>query len=183
MSVCSWMALQHEVHAHAGADGGDVIGAQQRQITVFAAYRSTSWRVMMYLGVIGADVIGHFAGVFQIDGILVHADGESADGLLPQHLGADGAHQRGIQAAGEQEAQRGIGVQPLIHTGDQLIADGAADGLQIIMAILRNSGQCRRSGRTCRLRSNAPAGRGRPRLHRPTRFLASLANTMPPSSR
>ena len=87
-----------------------------------------------------ADVIRHFSGVFQINGILVHANGESAD-LLPQHQRTDGAHQRGIQSAGEQEAQRSVGVQPLIHTGDQLVADGAADGLQIVMTILRNSGQ------------------------------------------
>ena len=62
---------------------------------------------------------------------LIHADGEGAD-LLAQHLGGDGAHQGGVQPAGEQEAQRGVRVQPLVHAGDQLVADVAADGVQIV---------------------------------------------------
>ena len=130
--------LAAEVHTHAGPDGGDVIGPQQGDDLLQRVQHLLAGHI--YLGVVRADVIRHFSGVFQINGVLVHADGESAD-LLAQHQGADGAHQRGIQSAGEQEAQRSVGVQPLIHTGDQLVADGAADGLQIVMAILRDGGQ------------------------------------------
>ena len=75
--------------------------------------------------VITADILCDLLGIFQVNGIFAHTDGKGAD-LLPQHQGADGAHQRGIQSAGEQEAQRSVGVQPLIHTGDQLVADGTA---------------------------------------------------------
>ena len=130
--------LAAEVHAHAGPNGGDVIGPQQGDHLFQGVQHLLAGHV--HLGMVRADVIRHFSGVFQINGILVHANGESAD-LLPQHQRADGAHQRGIQSAGEQEAQWSVGVQPLIHTGDQLVADGAADGLQIVMTILRNSGQ------------------------------------------
>ena len=130
--------LAAEVHTHAGPDGGDVIGPQQGDHLFQCIQHLLAGHI--HLGVIRADVIRHFSGVFQINGILVHANGEGAD-LLSQHQCADGAHQRGIQAAGEQETQRSVGVQPLIHTGDQLVADGAADGFQIVMAILRNGGQ------------------------------------------
>ena len=130
--------LAAEVHTHAGPDGGDVIGPQQGDHLFQRIQHLLAGHI--YLGVIRADVIRHFSGVFQINGILVHANGESAD-LLPQHQRADGAHQRGIQSAGEQEAQRGVGVQPLVHTGDQLVADGAADGFQIVMAIVRDGGE------------------------------------------
>ena len=130
--------LAAEVHAHAGPDGGDVIGPQQGDDFLQGVQHLLAGHV--HLGMVGADVVGHFPGVFQIDGVLVHADGEGAD-LLAQHQGADGAHQRGIQAAGEQEAQRGVGVQPLVHTGDQLVADGVADGFQIVMAVVRDGGK------------------------------------------
>ena len=130
--------LAAEVHAHAGPDGGDVIGPQQGDHLFQRIQHLLAGHI--YLGVIRADVIRHFSGVFQINGILVHSDGESTD-LLPQHQRADGAHQRGIQSAGEQEAQWSVGVQPLIHTGDQLVADGTADGLQIVMAVFRYCGE------------------------------------------
>ena len=37
-------------------------------------------------------LLSNFSGVFQVDGVLIHADGEGAD-LLAQNQGADGAHQ------------------------------------------------------------------------------------------
>ena len=53
------------------------------------------------------------------------------------------AHTRGVQPAGEQEAQGSVRVQPFIHRRDQLVADVAADGLQVIGGVLRDGGEIR----------------------------------------
>ena len=85
------------------------------------------------LGVVGVEIVGNLAGVFQVDGVHVHADGKGADGLF-QLPGRNGADQAGIQPAGEQKAQRRIGVQPLVHAGHQLFADVCQDGGHIVVA-------------------------------------------------
>ena len=108
--------LAHQVHADARADGGDVPGAQQLD------HRRQRLQHVLFgdddLGVFTADVVGHHPGVFQVDGVDVHADGEGADGV-GERLLRDGAHQRGIQPAGQQEADGRVGVQPLLHAVDQ----------------------------------------------------------------
>ena len=80
---------------------------------------------------VAVDVIRYLFRVFQVNGVLAHADGKGADGLfaLP---GGDGAHQRRIQSAAEQEADLGVGHQTLLHTGHQLVVDVGADRFQVI---------------------------------------------------
>ena len=56
-----------------------------------------------------ADEISGFLCIFEVDGIQVHADGERAD-LLAEELGRDRADEAGIEAAGEQEAERRVRV-------------------------------------------------------------------------
>ena len=84
---------------------------------------------------VGPQVVGHFSGVLEVDGVGVHADGEGADGLF-QLPGGDGAHQTGVQTAGQEEAQRGVGVQTLFHRGHQLFPDGGGDGVQIVIGVV-----------------------------------------------
>ena len=128
----------HQVHADAGPDGGDVIGAQGghhlRQRLNHIVPGDDDLRV------VGAQVIRHLTGVLEIDGVHIHADGKGADGLT-QGVGGDGAHQAGVQTAGEQEAQRRVGVQPLFHSGDELFPDGMADCVQTVVAVSGDGGQ------------------------------------------
>ena len=129
--------LADQIHAHAGADGGDVIGAQQLDHRLQrGAYLI---RRHIHLGVVAADIVGHLPRVFQVDGVLAHADGEGADGLVGAAL-RHSAHQRGIQSAAEEEAHLGIGHQPLLDAGDQLLVNVGAHGVHIIAAHLLHGG-------------------------------------------
>ena len=123
--------LAHQVHADGGPDGGDVPGAQQadhlRQGLDHVVPGDDD------LGVVGVEILGHLAGIFQVDGVLVHADGEGADGLV-QDAGGHGAHQGAVQTAAEEEAQGGVRVQPLGDGGGELFPDVGADGVQVVVA-------------------------------------------------
>ena len=130
--------LAAQIHAHAGPDGGDVPGAQHGDDLLQGVQHLLAGH--KDLRVVGTDVVGHFPGVLQVDGVLIHADGEGTD-LLSQHDGADGAHQGGVQAAGEQEAQGSVSVQSLVNAGDQLVADVLAGGLQIVVGVTADGGQ------------------------------------------
>ena len=115
--------LADQVHADAGADGGDVVGAQQLHHRLQRVQH-----VLLAdddLGVVAADEVGHLAGVLQVDGVDIHADGEGAD-LLAQGLGRDGAHQGAVQTAAEQEAHRRVCVQALLHALNQQLPQVAA---------------------------------------------------------
>ena len=81
---------------------------------------------------VGVQILRHLAGIFQVDGVAAHADGKCADGLFEQ-LCRDCAHEAAVQAAGEQEAERCVGIEALLHAGDELFADVRADGLQIVL--------------------------------------------------
>ena len=123
--------LADKVHADARADGRDVIGTEQRHDLrerlnhIFGRDDD--------LGVVGVQILRHLAGVLEVDGIGAHADGERADGLFEQ-LCRDGAHEAAVQTAGEQEAERRVGIEPLFHAGDELFTDVGADGLEIVLA-------------------------------------------------
>ena len=132
--------LAAQVHAHARADGGDVIGAEQRD-DLFEGIEHLPAR-HGDLGVVRADEIGSLLRVFEVDGVKIHADGKRPD-LFSENLGRDGADKAGIQAAGEQEAERRVGVKPLFHARDELFADGLRDGVEIVVRILRDRGQVR----------------------------------------
>ena len=121
--------LAHQIHADAGTDGGDVEGSQQLH------HRFQRGENVLLgdddLGMVAVDVIRDLFRVFQVNGVLTHADGKGADGLFA-FPGGDGAHQRRIQSAAEQEADLGVGHQTLLHTGHQLVVDVGADRFQII---------------------------------------------------
>ena len=122
--------LAHQVHSQAGPDGGDVIGAQQLDDLLQRC--EDVFRRHVHLGVVAADVVRHLPGVLQVDGVLAHADGKGADGL-PAFPGGNGAHQRGVQAPGKEEAHLGVGHQALLHAGYQLLPDEAAGVLQAVV--------------------------------------------------
>ena len=69
----------HQIHADGGADGGNIVSAQKlhhiRQRFQHVFFRNND------LGMVGTDVVCHLFGVFQIDGIDVHADGKGFDGF------------------------------------------------------------------------------------------------------
>ena len=121
--------LAYQIHADAGTDGGDVEGSQQLH------HRFQRGKNVLFgdddLGMVAVDVIRDLFRVFQVNGVLTHADGKGADGLFA-FPGGDGAHQRRIQSAAEQEADLGVGHQTLLHTGYQLVVDVGADRFQII---------------------------------------------------
>ena len=116
--------LTDQIHAHAGADGRDVVGGEsshdvgQHGDDLFGGHQ--------HLGVVGPDVARGLARIFQINGVGRHADGKSADGLA-EVFGRNGADQAGIQPAREQKAHPRVGVQPLDDGGGQLFADVAAE--------------------------------------------------------
>ena len=123
--------LAYQVHPNAGPDGGDVIGAQQLHHRLQAVQHVLAGDDD--LRVVAADVIRHLAGVFQVDGVGVHADGEGADrGTAPP--GGDGAHQGGVQPAGQEKAHLGVGDQSLLHSGDELFPDVGADSVHAVPA-------------------------------------------------
>ena len=123
--------LAQQIHAHAGPDSGDIKGAQQVNHILQRIQHQLPGHD--HLGVVTADVVCHLLGVFQVDGVLAHADGKGADGGGALLLG-DGAYQGGVQTAGEQEAHLGVGHQPLLHARHQLVMNLTADRLQIIVA-------------------------------------------------
>ena len=127
----------HKIHPHARPDGGYIEGAQQVDHLFQCLEHLPAGHI--HLRVIRADIVRCLPGVFQVDGVTLHADGKGADGpvALP---GGDGAHQRGIQPAGEQKAHLRVGVETLSDPGDQLVPDGAAGGLQIVVTDLRHGG-------------------------------------------
>ena len=89
---------------------------------------------------LAADVVGDLAGIFEVDGVLAHADGKRADGLF-QQLGRNGAHERAVQSAAEQEADRRVGVQPLLDACDQPPPDAGAQILYVVCAVFGHGGQ------------------------------------------
>ena len=128
-------SLAAQVHAHARADGRDIIRPEQgddllQRVEHLPARHGD-------LRVLGADIVGDLAGIFQVDRVEIHADGKRAD-LLAEELGRDSTDEAGIQSAGEEEAERRVGVKPLLHAGDQLLADRAADGIEVVRGVLRD---------------------------------------------
>ena len=122
--------LAQQIHAHAGADGGDIPGAQQAD----DLFQTVDDHIPVDddLVVLAAQIFCGLARIFQINGIGVHANGKGADGFA-KLLGGNGAHQRGIQTAGEQEAHRGICVQTLLYACDQLFADVPQHGVHVVL--------------------------------------------------
>ena len=127
----------HQVHAHAGPDGGNVKRTQHLDHEIKGVQHLLTGHDD--LGVVTSDIVGHDAGVFQVDRILPHTDGKSADGrfALPRGNGAD---ERGIQPAGKQESDLGVCHKAFFYAGYQLFMDIGAHGLQIVIANLVHFG-------------------------------------------
>ena len=125
--------LADQVHPHTGPDGGDIVSTQQRDHRLQRADHLL--RRHIDLRVLAADIVRRLSGVFQINGVLTHADGKCADRLAGASL-RHRAYQRGVQTAAEEEPDLGVRHQPLLDAGDQLFADDRAHGLYVIPAHL-----------------------------------------------
>ena len=140
--VCLFMnGSADQIHAHGSPDGGDVIGAQKLNDPVQRG--EDLLRSHIDLRMIGAYIVGRLPGVFEVDGVLFHADGKGADGLfgLPCRNGAD---QGRVQAAGKEKAYSGVGHQALFYAPDQLFPDLSAGCFQIVAADLLYRGDLRK---------------------------------------
>ena len=82
----------------------------------------------------------YLTGIFQVDSIFAHADSKRLDRSLTP-FGGNGADQRGIQTAAEQETDLGICHQPFFYPCDQLFTDVGAYSVQIVMADVFHFGQ------------------------------------------
>ena len=86
-----------------------------------------------------ADVVGDDARIFEVDGVLVHADGERLDGAA-ELARRDGADEGGIQPAREEEPDGRVRIQPLAHPLGQFDADIAADGIDVVGEVFLRRG-------------------------------------------
>ena len=129
--------LAAEVHAHAGTDGGNVIrpkvADERLKCCKHLFARHDDFRV------VGVQILRDFPRIFEVDRVRVHADGKGADGLFEQACG-DGADEAAVQPAAQEEAERGVRVEPLFHARDEPFADAGADGLHIVLTIAGNGG-------------------------------------------
>ena len=126
-----------QVHTHAGADGGDVVGTQDLNQFI-QGVQHVLLRDIDFV-VIAADVVRCLPGVFQVDGVGGHAHGVGLNGPA-QKAGGDGADQGAVQPAGEKESHWHIGVQPLFHAQNQLLVDVGTDRIQVVPADLVHLG-------------------------------------------
>ena len=88
--------LTDQIDAHRRADGGNIPGAEHGDDLFQRVQHDVA--VDDDLGVVGVQVVGHLLGVFQVNGVLTHADSERAD-RLAQLLGRDRADQARIKTA------------------------------------------------------------------------------------
>ena len=124
--------LADQIHAHRRADGGNIPGAEHGDDPLQRVQHDVA--VDDDLGVVGVQVVGHLLGVFQVNGVLTHADSERAD-RLAQLLGRNRADQARIKTARQQEAYRRVGVKALVYTGNQLFADVRQNLGQLVLAV------------------------------------------------
>ena len=124
--------LTDQIHAHRRADGSNIPGAEHGDDLFQRVQHDVA--VDDDLGVVGVQVVGHLLGVFQVNGVLTHADSERAD-RLAQLLGRNRADQARIKTARQQEANRRVGVKALVYTGNQLFADVRQNLGQLVLAV------------------------------------------------
>ena len=135
--------LAHQVHADGRADGGDVVGAQK--LHHMGQRLQHVLRGDDHVGVVALKVIGHHAGVLEVDGVLRHADGKGADGLIQKPC-RDRADQRTVKAAAQEETQRRVGVHPLLNARHEPRTDAFADGFHVAIEVLLGLGDIRIAG-------------------------------------
>ena len=122
--------LADQIHTHAGADGGDIVGAQQCDHGFKG--RDHFFRGHINFRVFAADVVRYFLCVFQINGVLTHTNSKGTDRFLGVFLG-HGANQRGVQTTAEKKTDLCISNQSLFDAGNQLPPNVFANSLQVIV--------------------------------------------------
>ena len=122
--------LAKKIHAHARADGRNIIRAQHPDDLFEAVQHLLLCHID--LGVLASDVVRHLLGVFEVDRVLAHADGKRADRRIRLARG-DRADERRIEAAREQEPDLRIGHEALFDTANELVVNLRAHRVQIIV--------------------------------------------------
>ena len=122
--------LTDQLHAHRRADGGNIPGAEHGDDLFQRVQHDVA--VDDDLGVVGAYVIGDLPGVFKVDGVGAHAYRKGLDGLVGEPCG-DGAYQRRIKSAGEQETDGCVGVKPFLNARYHLLFYLGTGGLDIVV--------------------------------------------------
>ena len=122
--------LAKKIHAHARADGRNIIRAQHPD-DLFQTIEHLLLR-HIDLGVLASDVVCHLLGVFEVDRVLAHADGKRADGRI-RLARSNCADERRIEAAREQEPDLRVGHEPLFDTANELVVNLGADRIQIVV--------------------------------------------------
>ena len=122
--------LAKKVHAHARADGRNIIRAQHPD-DLFQTIEHLLLR-HIDLGVVASDVVRHLLGIFEVDCVLAHADGKRADGRIRLARG-DRTDKRRIKTAREQKTDLRVGHEPLFDTANELIVNLRAHRVQIIV--------------------------------------------------
>ncbi len=80
-----------------------------------------------------ADVVRHLLAYFRSMASSLMPMAKVRMGL-PSFLAAMAHTRLESRAAGKQEADRGVGVQPLFHAGDELLADVGQGGVHIVLS-------------------------------------------------
>ena len=122
--------LAKKVHAHARADGRNIIRAQHPD-DLFQTIEHLLLR-HIDLGVVASDVVCYLLGIFEIDRVLAHADGKRADGRIRLARG-DRTDKRRIKTAREQKTDLRVGHEPLFDTANELVVNLHAHRVQIIV--------------------------------------------------
>ena len=122
--------LAKKVHAHARADGRNIIRAEHPN-DLFQTIEHLLLR-HIDLGVLASDVVCHLLGVFEVDRVLAHADGKRADRRIRLARG-DRTDKRRIEAARKKEPDLCIGHETLFDTANELVVNLRAHRVQIIV--------------------------------------------------
>ena len=123
--------LAKKIHAHARADGRNIIRAEHPDDLFEAVQHLLLCHID--LGVVASDVVCYLLGIFEVDRVLAHADGKRADGRIRLACG-NRADERRIKTAREQEPDLRIRHEALFDTANELIVNLGADHIQIIVA-------------------------------------------------
>ncbi len=112
--------LAAQVHPHAGADRRNVVRSQRgddlRKIADHVVSRDDDGRV------IRAEIVRRLLRIFEVNGIHIHPDRECPD-RAGEKTCRDRAYKRGVESSGQQEADRRVRIQPLVHRTDQKLPD------------------------------------------------------------
>lgn len=123
----------YQVHTNAGADRGDIESAQE--LNDFFQGSQNLFLGDDDLRVLTANIIGCLPGIFQINGVFLHANGKGADRNLA-FLCCHGTDQGRIQTAGQEKTDLGIGDQPLFNSGSELVMNLLAYGFHIVITVV-----------------------------------------------